>query len=113
MNHKIKNGLDKDKKLLAFIKSGRSIFVLPLLKAKAAKMKKKFDRKKTSSIYWKNKADDFHAAALVLNEAIENNNSPQIQQRLGEGFNLYVATSHTFEYLAAVSIELNLKSMHN
>lgn len=73
-------------------------------------MKKKFDRKMTSSIYWKNKAKDFHAAALVLNEAIENNNSPQIQQRLGKGFNLHVATSHIFAYVAALSIELNLKA---
>lgn len=73
-------------------------------------MKKPFDIKRTSSIYWKNKAKDFHAAALVLNEAIENNNSPQIQQRLGKGFNLHVATSHIFAYLAAVSIELNLKA---
>ncbi len=73
-------------------------------------MKKRFDVKKTSSIYWKNKANDFHAAALALSERIENDTSPYLKKMLGDGFNLSIATSHVFGYLAAVSIELNLKA---
>lgn len=73
-------------------------------------MKKRFNIKKTSSIYWKNKANDFHSAVLVLSEAIENNNSPLIKSMLGKGFNLKISLSHIFAYIAAISIELNLKA---
>jgi hypothetical protein len=73
-------------------------------------MKAYYERAKNLSVYWTNRANDFHASALVTWEAMDRNSSEFIINKLGEGFKLGIALPPVFSYLCATSLELILKA---
>lgn len=69
-----------------------------------------YERAKNFSIYWINRANDFHASALVTWEAMHHSSSEFIINKLGKEFNLEIALPPVFSYLCATSLELLLKA---
>ncbi len=73
-------------------------------------MKLYYERKRKLSIYWKNQANDFYASAIVINDAIGNDSTQAIKEKLGNGYSLRAALPSVFAFICGTSLELNLKA---